>query len=63
MTYILPMSRIEDPDTVEELVECTVVKEKFMCIVTAIKPGFRKKYFVDDYFTWLIRQGYIRLKE
>ena len=58
--YRILMSKLEDDESIEKYVDCNVRIYDRMCIVSAIEPGYRVKYFIKDYFDWLIYTGYIK---
>lgn len=65
-TYIVPMSRECNEDTIEELTECRLElfgKRKENVRVIAIEPGFRIKRFVADHFEFLIYSKYATIVE
>ena len=59
--YMVPMSRLEDPDTKESLVRVTVRDGDRDYIIVIEKPGYRTKRMYKQYFEWLIYRNYIKV--
>lgn len=56
--YLVPMSKITDPERTETLVECSIKRghKSFELICTS--EGYRTKGFYTDYFAHLVQKGY-----
>ena len=58
--YIVPMSKVTDPETVETLVECIVKQGHNPFTIICTSEGYRSKGFYTDYFEYLLKQGYAK---
>ena len=59
--YMVPMSKINDPENNESLVRVTVEQGSREPIIVIKKPGYRTKSMYKDYFSWLIYTNYIKV--
>lgn len=59
--YMMPMSRLENPETQEELVRVNVRDGCNENIIVIEKPGYRTKRMYKNYFSWLIYDNYVKV--
>lgn len=59
--YLVPMSRLDMPENIEELVQPMFKETAKGTIVVLTKEGYRDKSFHKEYFEWLIYTNYIKV--
>lgn len=62
-TYMYPMIPIGKTDDDAELMECRICERDHLFRMDAIKPGYQPRYFVRDYFDWLVYTKFMKIKE
>lgn len=60
--YLVPMSRIENSETTEEVVECRIMEGPGGSI-SCLKEGYRTKRFYGEYFEYLLYSGYVKKRK
>lgn len=58
--YLVPMSKVTDPENVESLVECTIRQGHKPFTMICTSTGYRSKGFYIKYFEHLLQQGYAK---
>ena len=59
--YMVPMSKLNEPETNETLVRVAVRDGFNENIIVIEKEGYRTKRMYKKYFSWLIYQNYIKV--
>ena len=59
--YMVPLSRLDEPENNEELVRVTVRNGFNDNIIVIEKEGYRTKRMYKNYFSWLIYTNYIKV--
>lgn len=60
---LLPMSLLDMPENIEDVVEAKISRvNKTQITIRSLDGKRRPKYFEEEYFTWLLYIGYIRIK-
>jgi hypothetical protein len=58
--YLVPMSKVTDPEDVESLVECSIKQGHKPFELVCVRGGYRSKGFYTDYFEYLVKTGYAK---
>ena len=58
--YLVPMSRLDNPESEEELVECAIRQGHKPFEMGCFREGYRTKRFYKQYFDHLVKKGYAR---
>lgn len=58
--YLVPMSKVTDPENVESPVECTIKQGHRPFELICTSEGYRSKGFYINYFVYLLQTGYAK---
>lgn len=58
--YLVPMSKVTDPENAESLVECSIKQGHKPFEMICVCEGYRSKGFYTDYFEYLVKTGYAK---
>ena len=59
--YMVPMSKLDEPESNQQLVRVNVRNGFNDKIIVIEKEGYRTKQMYKDYFSWLIYTNYIKV--